>query len=85
MAAIRSIFQSSGCKIEPMHVDASGPDPHTVVNRDVKLAFVTAAKQQPMTIAMPMKPEEMVARCAPPVNQIGHRCHSFPRRSRSGT
>ena len=55
MAAIRSIFQSSGCRIEPMHVDASGPDPSTVVSRDVKLAFVTAAKQQPMTIAMPMK------------------------------
>ncbi|UCM24326.1 MocR-like pyridoxine biosynthesis transcription factor PdxR [Ensifer adhaerens] len=55
MAAIRSIFQSSGCKIEPMHVDASGPDPHTVASRDVKLAFVTAAKQQPMTVAMPMK------------------------------
>ncbi|MGR6431727.1 MocR-like pyridoxine biosynthesis transcription factor PdxR [Rhizobium sp. PAMB 3174] len=55
MAAIRSVFQSSGCKIEPMHVDASGPDPHTVASRDVKLAFVTAAKQQPMTIAMPLK------------------------------
>ncbi len=55
MAAIRSIFLSSGCKIEPMHVDASGPDPHTVASRDVKLAFVTAAKQQPMTVAMPMK------------------------------
>ncbi len=55
MAAIRSIFQSAGCRIEPMHVDASGPDPHTVASRDVKIAFVTAAKQQPMTIAMPMK------------------------------
>lgn len=55
MAAIRSIFQSHGCRIEPMHVDASGPDPHTIDNRDVKLAFVTAAKQQPMTIAMPVK------------------------------
>lgn len=55
MAAIRSIFQSSGCKIEPMHVDAHGPNPHTVASRDVKLAFVTAAKQQPMNIAMPMK------------------------------
>jgi GntR family transcriptional regulator/MocR family aminotransferase len=55
MAAIRSVFQSSGCRIEPMHVDASGPDPGTVTGRDIKLAFVTAAKQQPMTIAMPMK------------------------------
>jgi GntR family transcriptional regulator/MocR family aminotransferase len=55
MAAIRSIFQSYDCNIEPMHVDASGPNPHTISNRDVKLAFVTAAKQQPMTIAMPMK------------------------------
>ncbi|MGO4658100.1 PLP-dependent aminotransferase family protein [Ensifer sp. 2YAB10] len=55
MAAIRSIFQSSGCKIEPMYVDQSGPDPNTIASREVKLAFVTAAKQQPMTIAMPMK------------------------------
>lgn len=55
MAAIRSIFQSHSCRIEPMHVDASGPDPHTISNRKVKLAFVTAAKQQPMTIAMPVK------------------------------
>lgn len=55
MAAIRSIFQSYGCRIEPMHVDASGPNPQTIDRRDVKLAFVTAAKQQPMTIAMPMK------------------------------
>lgn len=55
MAAIRSIFQSHSCKIEPMYVDASGPDPHTIATPDIKLAFVTAAKQQPMTTAMPVK------------------------------
>ncbi|WLS00235.1 MocR-like pyridoxine biosynthesis transcription factor PdxR [Shinella sumterensis] len=55
MAAIRSIFQSAACNIVPMHVDVSGPNPQTVAHRDIKLAFVTAAKQQPMTVAMPLK------------------------------
>jgi GntR family transcriptional regulator/MocR family aminotransferase len=55
MPAVRSVFKSFGCIIAPMLADASGPSPHQVSERDVKLAFVTAAKQQPLTIAMPVK------------------------------
>lgn len=55
MSAVRSIFQSKGCNVLPMYVDKSGANPSTLFNHDVKLAFVTAAKQQPLTIAMPVK------------------------------
>lgn len=55
MAAVRSIFLSYGCNVLPMHVDAHGADPATLPVRNVKLAFVTAAKQQPLTVSMPVK------------------------------
>ena len=55
MAAVRSIFASHGCDILPMHVDQFGADPKTVTEKGVKLAFVTAAKQQPLTVSMPVK------------------------------
>ncbi|WP_449086082.1 MocR-like pyridoxine biosynthesis transcription factor PdxR [Rhizobium sp. A37_96] len=55
MPAIRSIFESHSSKIEPMFVDGSGPNPSSVSRHNVKLAFVTAAKQQPMNVSMPLK------------------------------
>lgn len=55
MAAIRSVFQSHGCKVLPLPVDESGANPAGLPGAGVKLAFVTAAKQQPLTIAMPAK------------------------------
>lgn len=55
MAAIRSLFTSHGCKIVPMHVDEHGADPSSVSQSKVKLTFVTAAKQQPLTVSMPAK------------------------------
>ncbi|MFV1840513.1 MULTISPECIES: PLP-dependent aminotransferase family protein [unclassified Phaeobacter] len=56
MHAIRSIFLSQGCTVVPIHVDQDGPNPDSVPkNARPKLAFVTAAKQQPMNIAMPVK------------------------------
>lgn len=53
MSAVRSIFQSHGCKVMPMQVDSLGANPGTLPEVAPKLAFVTAAKQQPLTIAMP--------------------------------
>ena len=53
MAAIRSIFLSRGCTVVPMWVDAQGANPESLRSQPVKLAFVTAAKQQPLNIAMP--------------------------------
>lgn len=55
MSAVRSIFQSHGCKIYPMYADIHGADPSTLPTKKVKLAFVTAAKQQPLNVAMPAK------------------------------
>ena len=55
MSAVRAIFQSHGCHVVPMTVDQFGADPSTLSEQNVKLAFVTAAKQQPLTIAMPAK------------------------------
>ena len=55
MQAICSIFESYGCRIVPMPVDAAGANPALVPDEKVKLAFVTAAKQQPLAIAMPAK------------------------------
>jgi GntR family transcriptional regulator/MocR family aminotransferase len=55
MPAVRSIFLSSGCQVTPMLVDEAGANPFTVQNpEDVRLAFLTAAKQQPLTTAMPV-------------------------------
>lgn len=55
MSAVRSIFQSHGCQVLPMPVDDSGASPAVLMKARPKLAFVTAAKQQPLTIAMPAK------------------------------
>lgn len=55
MPAVRSIFKYHGCVIHPMRVDELGADPSTVKNVPVKLAFVTAAKQQPLTVSMPVR------------------------------
>ncbi len=55
MSAVRSIFQSHGCTVLPMAVDEFGSNPASLSPPSPKLAFVTAAKQQPLTIAMPVK------------------------------
>jgi GntR family transcriptional regulator/MocR family aminotransferase len=38
-----------------MMVDHFGADPATVTEQGIKIAFVTAAKQQPLTVSMPVK------------------------------
>ncbi len=55
MQAIHSMFLSHGCTVLPMSVDEHGANPDSLPNARIKLAFVTAAKQQPLTIAMPVK------------------------------
>ncbi len=55
MQAICSMFLSHGCTVLPLPVDDDGANPTGLADAGIKLAFVTAAKQQPLTIAMPVK------------------------------
>jgi len=52
MAAVKSVFKSRGCNLVPMMVDGDGANPTSIVASIVKLAFVTAAKQQPLIVPM---------------------------------
>ncbi|WP_299845625.1 PLP-dependent aminotransferase family protein [uncultured Roseovarius sp.] len=55
MQAIYSTFRSHGCNVLQMPVDENGANPSSLPGRRIKLAFVTAAKQQPLAITMPAK------------------------------
>lgn len=52
MPAVRSIFKTYGCDVFPLIVDEHGANPVSVRNHPIRLAFVTAAKQQPLIVPM---------------------------------
>jgi len=49
----------------------------------IRTAIVVQSRLPPS--AMPTAPVAIVARCASPTNQTGHRCQTLPWRSLSGT